>query len=195
MKDKKFKAFSVIRLIFAALLIAEALFLIYCAVLNIFFYEPHINRMTARILTCAPFIISFIYSLISVFEKSRSNSKTLIAGITGAVISFAAVAALSFWPLEIFLLVAMAVFGVILAAHGLAKAKITFSYGIICLSVMYFNLFTLPRLFYDYSGMDILEIMVSIIFITVVCAFMIADLVLAAKLEKTQGHIEAKTER
>lgn len=77
MKDTKLKIFSAIRLIFAALMIAETLFLIYCAVSDIFISEPSISRAAARVLTCAPSAAAFVCSLISVFEKSGSNKKHL----------------------------------------------------------------------------------------------------------------------
>lgn len=189
MKDKKFKTFSVIRLSFAVLMIGEALFLIYCAVSDIFISEPSISRTAALVLTCTPFVVTLIYSFLSAFYTSGKIAKVFTLLIFGAAISFAAAAALSFWPLEILLLAAMAVSGVILASHGLAKSKITFPYGTMCLGVMYFNLCTLPRLFYDYSGMDLLEILLSAVFVTVICAFMIADLALSARREKSQGHI------
>lgn len=58
-----------------------------------------VDEIFLGVLVCIPFIISFIYYLMSVFEKSKSRSQTAYAGITGIIISFAAIASLSFLPI------------------------------------------------------------------------------------------------
>ncbi len=185
MKDKKFKAFSVIRLIFAVLMITEALFLIYCAVSDIFISEPRISRADARVLTCAPSAAAFVCSLISVFEKSGSNKKIYAAG-TAAVIIFAAVISLfAFPPALPFALALLGIAGTILTVCGSVKGKITSAYGIICLNSAY-SLLPYLRLLYDYSGMDLLEILLTMAFAAFLSIFITIDAVLAVRNEKRE---------
>lgn len=188
MNDKKFKSFLVSSWILTALLIIEDLFLIYCAVLNIFFYEPHINSMLTGILVFTPFIITFIYSLLSFFQKSKDRSKTLILGIIVLIISV-----IGFWilfPILIYISAFIAIAGIILAIHGLIKSKITFIYGIICINIVYFAfligeyIIIFANVGYAPSGLHISEITLAAILITIICTFIITDLVCTGKLKK-----------
>ena len=194
MNDKKFKSFLVSSWILTALLIIEDLFLIYCAVLNIFFYEPHINSMLTGILVFTPFIITFIYSLLSFFQKSKDRSKTLILGIIVLIISV-----IRFWilfPILIYISAFIAIAGIILAIHGLIKSKITFIYGIICINIVYFAfligeyIIIFANVGYAPSGLHISEITLAAALITVICTFIIADLVCTAKRQNVTATLE-----
>lgn len=194
MNDKKFKSFLVSGWFLAALLIIEDLFLIYCAVLNIFFYEPHINRMLTCILVFAPFIITFIYSLLSFYEKSKDRSKTLVLGIIVLIISVT-----GFWiffPILIYISAFIAFAGIILAIHGLIKSKITFTYGIICINIVYFAfligeyIIIFANVGYAPSGLHISEITLAATLITIICTFIIADLVCTSKHQNTKATLE-----
>lgn len=198
MNDKKFKSFLVSGWILAALLIIEDLFLIYCAVLNIFFYEPNINRMLTGILVFTPFIITFIYSLLSFFEKSKNRSKTLIVGIIVLITSVVGIWV--FFPILIYTSVFIAFAGIILAIHGLIKSKITFSYGIICINIVYFAFLIGEYIIifandgYAPSGLHISEITLAAILITIICTFIIADLVSMAKHQNVKATLENQNE-
>lgn len=198
MQTEKFKSFLVSGWILAALLIIENLFLIYCAVLNIFFYEPHINRMLTCILVFAPFIITFIYSLLSFFEKSKDRSKTLIVGIIVLIISVGGIWV--FFPILIYISAFIAFTGIILAIHGLIKSKITFTYGIICINTVYFAFLIGEYIIifandgYAPSGLDILDITLAATLITIICTFIIADLVSAAKRQNVKATLENQNE-
>lgn len=196
MNDKKFKSFLVSSWILTALLIIEDLFLIYCAVLNIFFYEPHINSMLTGILVFTPFIITFIYSLLSFFQKSKDRSKTLILGIIVLIISFGGIWV--FFPILIYISAFIAFAGIILAIHGLIKSKITFIYGIICINIVYFAfligeyIIIFANVGYAPSGLHISEITLAAALITVICTFIIADLVCTAKRHEVKALIDEK---
>lgn len=188
MNDKKIKSFLASGWTLAALLIIEDLFLIYCAVLNIFFYEPNINRMLTGILVFTPYIITFIYSLLSFFEKNKDRSKTLVLGIIVLLIS-----AIGFWilfPILIYISAFIALAGIILAIHGLVKSKITFIYGIICINIVYFAFLIGEYIIifanneYAPSGLHISQITLAAALITIICTFIIADLVCTGKLTK-----------
>lgn len=192
MNNKIFKSILVSGWILAALLIIEDLFLIYCAVLNIFFYEPHINRMLTGILVFTPFIITFIYSLLSFFEKSKSRSQTVYAGITGVIISFAAIASFSFLWIGLYILIIIGVVGIILAIHGFITNKKTSAYGILCINAIYFSFtFFAYGMLSTHAREGAKDAVYTIIFLPVLCAFIIADLVSTAKHQKTKEIIEA----
>lgn len=194
MNNKIFKSILVSGWILAALLIIEALFLIYCAVLNIFFYEPHINRMLTGILVFTPFIITFIYSLLSFFEKSKDRSRTLILGIIVLITSVIGLRV--FYPILIYISAFIAFAGIILAIHGLIKSKITFTYGIICINIGYFAfligeyIIIFANVGYAPSGLHISEITLVATLITIICTFIIADLVSTAKRQKVKAALE-----
>lgn len=198
MNDKKLKSFLVSGWILTALLIIEDLFLIYCAVLNIFFYEPHINRMLTGILVFTPFIITFIYSLLSFFEKSKDRSKTLILGIIVLIISFGGIWV--FFPILIYISAFIAFAGIILAIHGLIKSKITFTYGIICINIVYFAflmgeyIIIFANVGYAPSGLHISEITLAAALITIICTFIIADLACTAKRQNVKAALENQNE-
>ena len=194
MNNKIFKSILVSGWILAALLIIEDLFLIYCAVLNIFFYEPHINRMLTGILVFTPFIITFIYSLLSFFEKSKDRSRTLILGIIVLITSVIGLCV--FYPILIYISAFIAFAGIILAIHGLIKSKITFTYGIICINIGYFAfligeyIIIFANVGYAPSGLHISEITLVATLITTICTFIIADLVSTAKRQKVKAALE-----
>lgn len=195
MNDKKFKSFLVSGWILAALLIIEDLFLIYCAVLNIFFYEPHINKMLTCILVFAPFIITFIYSLLSFFEKSKSRSQTVYAGITGIIISFAAIASFSLLPIGLYILLVIGVVGIILAIHGFITDKKTSAYGILCINAVYFSFtFFVYAMLSSHARDGAKDAIYTIIFLPVLCAFIISDLLSATKRQIAKDFLESKDE-
>lgn len=145
MKNINLKSFVNKGWFLTALLIIEELFLIVAAV----FFSKKVDEIFLGVLVCIPFIISFIYYLMSVFEKSKSRSQTAYAGITGIIISFAAIASLSFLPIGLYILVIMGVLGILLAIHGFITSKRTSAYGILCINAVYFAFIRIRHAFFS----------------------------------------------
>lgn len=188
MKNINLKSFVNKGWFLTALLIFEELFLIVAAV----FFSKKVDEIFLGVLVCIPFIITFIYYLMSIFEKNKSRSETAYAGITGIIISFAAIASLSFLPIGLYILVIMGVLGILLAIHGFITSKRTSAYGILCINAVYFT-FTLLGygMLSSHAREGAKDAIYTIIFLPVLCAFIIADLVSTAKHQKTKESIEA----
>lgn len=187
MKNINLKSFVNKGWFLTALLIIEELFLIVAAV----FFSKKVDEIFLGVLVCIPFIITFIYYLMSVFEKSKSRSETAYAGITGVIISFAAIASLSFLPIGLYLLIIIGVIGIILAIHGFITYKKTAAYGILCINAVYFA-FTLLGygMLSSHAREGAKDALYTIALLPILCAFIIADLVSAAKHQKAKEFIE-----
>ncbi len=191
MKNLKFESFFSKGWFLTALLIIEELFLIIAAV----FFSEEINEIFVGVLVCVPSIITFIYYLMSVFEKSKSRSQTVYAGITGIIISFAAIALFSFLPIGLYILVIIGVIGIILAIHGFITDKKTSAYGILCINAVYFSFtFFIYAMLSSHARDGAKDAIYTIVFLPVLCAFIIADLVSAAKRQTAKDFLESKDE-
>lgn len=191
MKNLKFDSFFSKGWFLTALLIIEELFLIIAAV----FFSEKINEIFVGVLVCVPSIITFIYYLMSVFEKSKSRSQTVYAGITGIIISFAAIALFSFLPIGLYILVIMGVIGIILAIHGFITDKKTSAYGILCINAVYFSFtFFIYAMLSSHARDGAKDAIYTIVFLPVLCAFIIADLVSATKRQIAKDFLESKDE-
>lgn len=189
MKNINLKSFVNKGWFLTALLILEELFLIIAAV----FFSKKVDEIFLGVLVCIPFIITFIYYLMSVFEKSKSRSQTAYAGITGIIISFAAIASLSFLPIRLYILVIMGVLGILLAIHGFITSKRTSAYGILCINAVYFT-FTLLGygMLSSHARDGAKDAIYTIVLLPVLCIFIIADLVSTTKRQKAKEFMETK---
>lgn len=191
MKNLKFDSFFSKGWFLTALLIIEELFLIVAAA----FFSKKINEIFLGVLVCIPFIITFIYYLMSIFEKSKSRSQTVYAGITGVIISFAAIASFSFLWIGLYILIIIGVVGIILAIHGFITNKKTSAYGILCINAIYFSFtFFAYGMLSTHAREGAKDAVYTIIFLPVLCAFIIADLVSAAKRQIAKDFLESKDE-
>lgn len=191
MKNLKFESFFSKGWFLTALLIIEELFLIVAAA----FFSKKINEIFLGVLVCIPFIITFIYYLMSIFEKSKSRSQTVYAGITGVIISFAAIASFSFLWIGLYILIIIGVVGIILAIHGFITNKKTSAYGILCINAIYFSFtFFAYGMLSTHARDGAKDAVYTIIFLPVLCAFIIADLVSAAKRQIAKDFLESKDE-
>lgn len=191
MKNIKFESFISKGWFLTALLIIEELFLIVAAV----FFSKKINEIFLGVLVCIPFIITFIYYLMSVFEKNKSRSQTAYAGITGIIISFAAIASFSFLPIGLYLLAVIGVVGIILAIHGFITDKKTSAYGIICINAAYFAFtFFGYSMFSSHARDGAKDAIYTIILLPILCAFIIADLVCTTKRQIVKDFLESTDE-
>lgn len=189
MKNINLKSFVNKGWFLTALLILEELFLIVAAV----FFSKKVDEIFLGVLVCIPFIITFIYYLMSVFEKSKSRSQTAYAGITGIIISFAAFASFSFLPIGLYLLVIIGVVGIILAIHGFITSKRTSAYGIMCVNAAYFSFtFFIYAMYSSHAREGAKDAFCTIILLPILCAFIIADLISTTKRQKAKELIEAK---
>lgn len=191
MKNINFKSFINKGWFLTALLIIEELFLIVAAV----FFSKKVDEIFLGVLVCIPFIITFIYYLMSIFEKNKSRSQTAYAGITGIIISFAAIASFSFLPIGLFVLVIIGVVGIILAIHGFITDKKTSAYGILCINATYFS-FTLfgYGMLSTHARDGAKDAIYTIVLLPVLCISIIADLISTAKHQKVKDLIETKDE-
>ena len=191
MKNLKFDSFFTKGCFLTALLIIEELFLIVAAV----FFSKKVDEIFLGVLVCIPFIITFIYYLMSVFEKSKSRSQTVYAGITGIIISFAAIALFAFLPIGLYILLVIGVIGIILAIHGFITDKKTSAYGIVCINAVYFSFtFFVYAMLSSHARDGAKDAIYTIIFLPVLCAFIIADLVSATKRQIAKDFLESKDE-
>lgn len=191
MKNIKFDSFISKGWFLTALLIIEELFLIVAAV----FFSEKVDEIFLGVLVCVPSIITFIYYLMSVFEKNKSRSQTAYAGITGIIISSAAFASFSFLPIGLYLLVIIGVVGIILAIHGFITSKRTSAYGILCINAVYFTFtFFLYGMYSSHAREGAKDAIYTIVFLPILCAFIIADLVSATKRQIAKDFLESKDE-
>lgn len=187
MKSIKPKSFLSKGWFLTALLIIEELFLIIAAV----FFSKKINEIFLGVLVLIPFIITFIYALMSLFEKSKNRSQIIYAGITGIVISFAAIASFSFLQIGYFILAIIGVLGIVLAIHGFSTAKKTSAYGILCINAIYFSFtFFTYAMLSTHAREGAKDAIYTILCLPVLCIFIIADLVSTAKRQNVKAALE-----
>lgn len=191
MKNLKFESFFSKGWFLTALLIIEELFLIVAAT----FFSKKINEIFLGVLVCIPFIITFIYYLMSIFEKSKSRSQTVYAGITGVIISFAAIASFSFLWIGLYILIIIGVVGIILAIHGFITNKKTSAYGILCINAIYFSFtFFAYGMLSTHARDGAKDAIYTILLLPILCAFIIADLISTAKRQIAKDFLESKDE-
>lgn len=187
MKNINLKSFVNKGWFLTALLILEELFLIIAVV----FFSKKVDEIFLGVLVCIPFIITFIYYLMSVFEKNKSRSQTAYAGITGVIISFAAIASFSFLSIGLYILAIIGVVGIILAIHGFITDKKTSAYGILCINAIYFSFtFFTYAMLSTHAREGANDAIYTIICLPVLCIFIIVDLVSTAKHQKAKKLIE-----
>lgn len=166
------------------------------AVDEIFLFLRELNLLPIRIeetviiyLTMTPVLAVLLYSMISVFVKTKSYIKTFFAGGIGVLL---AIITLSVFYIPTGFLVytvcaALIIIGIILTAYGFGIAESSGSYGVLCANAVYFTFNSIILAMSASSGSRALW---AVILLPVLCALIIADMVSVSKIEKSKSTLQ-----
>ena len=173
------------------LLIAEELFLILSAV-NIF--PEDVNETVMLVLVIAPTVITLIYTLFSLIQKTGSIVKPLLYCLIGLIAHVIVEISIFFiTPIGFFICAVLAIAGIFMFIAGFSQAEKISSYGILCMNTAAF-----PFTYFAYgmisshAGFGAADALWTMIILPVRCAFIIADIVSVAKNRKFKEFCEAK---
>lgn len=191
MKKSKPTLFVTAGSFLAFLLIAEELFLILSAV-NIF--PEDVNEIVMLILVIAPTVITLIYSLFSLIQKTGSIVKPLLSCLIGLIAPvIVAISIFFITPIGFFICAVLAIAGIFMFIAGFSQAEKISSYGILCMNTAAF-----PFTYFAYgmisshAGFGAADAIWTMIILPVLCAFIIADIVSVAKNRKFKEFCEVK---
>lgn len=191
MKKSKPTLFVTVSSVLALLLIAEELFLILSSV-NVF--PEDVDETVMLILVIAPTVITLIYALFSLLQKTKSFAKAILPCLIGLIAAVLVLVCIVFIPsLGLFACAVLAVAGVLLFIAGFSQAEKISSYGILCMNTAAF-----PFTYFAYgmisshAGFGAVDALWTMIILPVLCAFIIADIVSVAKNRKFKEFCEAK---
>lgn len=191
MKKSKPTLFVTAGSFLAFLLIAEELFLILSAV-NIF--PEDVNETVMLVLVIAPTVITLIYTLFSLIQKTGSIVKPLLSCLIGLIAPvIVAISIFFITPIGFFICAVLAIAGIFMFIAGFSQAEKTSSYGILCMNTAAF-----PFTYFAYgmisshAGFGAADALWTMIILPVLCAFIIADIVSVAKNRKFKEFCEAK---
>lgn len=175
----------------AFLLIAEELFLILSAV-NIF--PEDVNETVMLVLVIAPTVITLIYSLFSLIQKTGSIVKPLLSCLIGLIAPvIVAISIFFITPIGFFICAVLAIAGILLFFAGLSLAEKTSSYGILCLNIAAFPITYLAYgMISSHARWGAADAIWTMILLPALCAFIIADMVSVAKNRKFKEFCEVK---
>lgn len=175
----------------AFLLIAEELFLILSAV-NIF--PEDVNETVMLVLVIAPTVITLIYTLFSLIQKTGSIVKPLLSCLIGLIAPvIVAISIFFITPIGFFICAVLAIAGIFMFIAGFSQAEKISSYGILCMNTAAF-----PFTYFAYgmisshAGFGAADALWTMIILPVLCAFIIADIVSVAKNRKFKEFCEVK---
>lgn len=149
----------------------------------------HIEKTDVICLVLTPFLAVLLYSMLSVFAKTKSYIKTFFAGGIGVLL---AIITLSVFYIPTGFLVytvcaALIIIGIILTAYGFGIAESSGSYGILCTNAVYFALNSFILAMSASSGTRAAW---AVILLPALCAFIIADMVSVSKIEKSKSTLQ-----
>lgn len=173
------------------LLIAEELFLILSAV-NIF--PEDVNETVMLVLVIAPTVITLIYTLFSLIQKTGSIVKPLLSCLIGLIAPvIVAISIFFITPIGFFICAVLAIAGILLFFAGLSLAEKTSSYGILCLNIAAFPITYLAYgMISSHARWGAADAIWTMILLPALCAFIIADMVSVAKNRKYKEFCEVK---
>lgn len=173
------------------LLIAEELFLILSAV-NVF--PEDVDETVMLVLVIAPTVITLIYTLFSLIQKTGSIVKPLLSCLIGLIAPvIVAISIFFITPIGFFICAVLAIAGIFMFIAGFSQAEKISSYGILCMNTAAF-----PFTYFAYgmisshAGFGAADALWTMIILPVLCAFIIADIVSVAKNRKFKEFCEAK---
>lgn len=191
MKKSKPTLFVTAGSFLAFLLIAEELFLILSAV-NIF--PEDVNETVMLVLVIAPTVITLIYTLFSLIQKTGSIVKPLLSCLIGLIAPvIVAISIFFITPIGFFICAVLAIAGIFMFIAGVSQAEKISSYGILCMNTAAF-----PFTYFAYgmisshAGFGAADALWTMIILPVLCAFIIADIVSVAKNRKFKEFCEVK---
>lgn len=175
----------------AFLLIAEELFLILSSV-NVF--PEDVNETVMLVLVIAPTVITLIYTLFSLIQKTGSIVKPLLSCLIGLIAPvIVAISIFFITPIGFFICAVLAIAGIFMFIAGFSQAEKISSYGILCMNTAAF-----PFTYFAYgmisshAGFGAADALWTMIILPVLCAFIIADIVSVAKNRKFKEFCEVK---
>lgn len=191
MKKSKPTLFVAAGSVLAFLLIAEELFLILSAV-NIF--PEDVNETVMLVLVIAPTVITLVYTLFSLIQKTGSIVKPLLSCLIGLIAPvIVAISIFFITPIGFFICAVLAIAGILLFFAGLSLAEKTSSYGILCLNIAAFPITYLAYgMISSHARWGAADAIWTMILLPVLCAFIIADIVSVAKNRKFKEFCEVK---
>lgn len=191
MKKSKPTLFVTAGSFLAFLLIAEELFLILSAV-NIF--PEDVDEIVMLVLVIAPTVITLIYTLFSLIQKTESIVKPLLSCLIGLIAPvIVAISIFFITPIGFFICAVLAIAGIFMFIAGFSQAEKISSYGILCMNTAAF-----PFTYFAYgmisshAGFGAADALWTMIILPVLCAFIIADIVSVAKNRKFKEFCEVK---
>lgn len=152
----------------------------------------HIEEKVVIYLTMTPFLAVLLYSMLSVFAKTKSFKQVIIAGGVGVLLAIAEVAAFFISSLSTYYMfgAALLIAAIVLTIYGFGVAESSGSYGVLCANAVYFTFNSIILAMSASSGSRALW---AVILLPVLCALIIADMVSVSKIEKSKSTLlEAK---
>ena len=151
----------------------------------------HIEEKVIIYLTMTPFLAVLLYSMLSVFAKTKSFKQVIIAGGGGVLLAIAEVAAFFISSLSLYYLfgAALIIAAIVLTIYGFGVAESSGSYGMLCANAVYFTFNSIILAMSASSGSRALW---AVIILPVLCALIIADMVSVVKNRKYKEFCEVK---
>lgn len=143
----------------------------------------HIEEKVVIYLTMTPFLAVLLYSMLSVFAKTKSFKQVIIAGGVGVLLAIAEVAAFFISSLSTYYMfgAALLIAAIVLTIYGFGAAESSGSYGVLCANAVYFTFNSIILAMSASSGSRALW---AVILLPVLCALIIADMVSVSKNRK-----------
>lgn len=150
----------------------------------------HIEKTVVICLVLTPFLAALLYSMLSVFAKTKSFKQVIFAG--GAGILLAVVETVAFYiipSLSLYYMVgaALIIAAIVLTAYGFGVAESSGSYGVLCANAVYF---TFNYVILGMSASSGFRAFWAVILLPVLCAFIIADMVSVSKTKKSKTTLQ-----
>lgn len=149
----------------------------------------HIEEKVVIYLTMTPFLAVLLYSMLSVFAKTKSFKQVIIAGGVGVLLAIAEVAAFFISSLSAYYMfgAALIIAAIVLTIYGFGAAESSGSYGMLCANAVYFTFNSIILAMSASSGSRALW---AVILLPVLCALIIADMISVSKIEKSKSTLQ-----
>lgn len=147
----------------------------------------HIEEKVVINLTMIPFLAALLYSMLSVFAKTKSFKQVIIAGGVGVLLAIVEVAAFFISSQCYMFGAALIIAAIVLTIYGFGVAESSGSYGILCANAVYFTFNSIILAMSASSGSRALW---AVILLPVLCALIIADMVSVSKIEKSKTTLQ-----
>lgn len=143
----------------------------------------HMEEKTIISLVLTPFLASLLYSMLSVFAKTKSFKQVICAGGVGVLLAIVETVAFYIIPSLYMVGAALIIAAIVLTAYGFGVAESSGSYGVICANAVYL---TFNSMLLAMSASSGTRAFWAVILLPVLCALIIADMVSVSKIEKSK---------